>query len=163
MVLPRAVADSAPLLRVQNREHGDARIGYAGEIAPGRGLEELCDWTLCLRRSGYAVGVYIWETSTLRHVGNADAYREKMLERFKACNIVFVSEVDRDENVSRLLEMDYVWCFRAREFEDATYTACSCLVEMAAAGALCLCYPGKVNKEILGEEYPGYIKDYCEL
>lgn len=47
--------------------------------------------------------------------------------------------------------------------EDSTLEVSTKLVEMVAAGARCICYPSEINKELLGADYPFFIRSYEEF
>jgi len=57
------------------------------------------------------------------------------------------------------LESDFTWCWRNKELEDNTIEISTKLLESIYLGVPAICYPSKVNIDLLGKDYPYFIKE----
>ncbi len=138
------------------------RVGYAGKINPQWGILELLDWAERLRAQGVAIELHIASGKISdRSAGFAVAgLRAQLLSRIKALGGQFHGDLNRDDAMRLMAGMDYVWCWRPASLEEYTLELSTKLVEMAALGARCFCWPNAINRELLGEDYPFYITGF---
>lgn len=158
--MPPPIPDDLPMFAA---DHGPTptdrplKIGYAGKITPVWGVTELLDWTAALAAEGreFEIDVVANKISDSGVAGYATALRQ----RFQAEKVNHFADYNREQSISLMSEMDYVWCWRPAELEENTLELSTKLVEMVACGARCLCYPNATNVSVLGADYPFFMKD----
>ncbi len=146
-------------------EDGTIRIGYAGKINPQWGVVELLDWTEALRERGMKVELTIVANKIADRSGTTRirGFKAILLERFEALGVTFLEDLNREQSMSLMNTMDFVWCWRPGALEDQTLELSTKLIEMAAQGARCICYPNAINREVLGQDYPFFASDIDDV
>lgn len=135
------------------------KIGYAGKITPGWGVFELFEFVEKLRNDGVDVELYM-AANKISSSTNLKEFRQDIQNWFKKLDVKYYNNFNREQSLEMLSKMDFIWCFRPADFENATLELSTKLVESVAIGGRCLCYPSAINIESLGEDYPFFIKDY---
>ena len=146
-------------------EDGTIRIGYAGKINPQWGILELLDWTEALRERGMKVELTIAANKITDRSGmtRIRGFKTILLSRFEALGVSFHEDLNREQSMALMNTMDFVWCWRPGALEDQTLELSTKLIEMAAQGARCICYPNAINREVLGEDYPFFASDLDDV
>ena len=147
----------------RDNSKGQIKIGYAGKISPLWGVLELIEWTNELKKENFNIELTIIANKISDPVGNSREFRSKILYLFKINNIKHFTGFNRSQSIEKMQEMDYVWCYRPRKLEAVTLEVSTKLIEMASLGAQCICYPNKINKNLLGDTYNLFIKDKDDL
>ncbi|MEZ5656088.1 MAG: hypothetical protein R3E04_09415 [Sphingobium sp.] len=161
LALP-AVPDELPLAK--GVEHSEARklsIGYAGKINPDWGVTELLDCAQMLRKEGVDSEINI--VANKISDGLVPGFRTDILTRMAEAGAKHFSDFNRDQSMRLMVEMDFVWCWRPARLEENTLELSTKLVEMASCGARCICYPSKVNRELLGDDYPFFARNMSDI
>lgn len=159
LITPPAIPDDLP--ERQENKSSALKIGYAGKIAPDWGVGELVDWVEEIRsKTGIDVEVHVVanKISNSGIQGIAYGYAEEIKDKLNRPGVFHYQDYNRSQAMNLMASMDYVWCWRPPRLEDHTLELSTKLVEMCAVGASCICYPSRINKSILGEDYPFYIK-----
>ncbi len=138
------------------------KIGYAGKITPGWGVFELFEFVEKLRNDGVDVELYM-AANKISSSTNLKEFRQDIQNWFKKLDVKYYNNFNREQSLEMLSKMDFIWCFRPADFENATLELSTKLVESVAIGGRCLCYPSAINIESLGEDYPFFIKDYDDF
>ena len=94
---------------------------------------------------------------------NNNTYIEHMSKLLSLPHVKVYKGLDRIETLSLMKSMDYAWCWREPSFETTTREISMKLIENAALGVPCICYPSPINISILGQEYPYYSKEYKDF
>src|SRR5690606_18412730 len=92
-----------------------------------------------------------------------DGFREDILNKIKRSGAIHYTDLNRHQAMKLMAEMDFVWCWRPARLEDGTLELSTKLIEMAACGAKCICYPNEINKSALGADYPFFARDRNDL
>lgn len=165
--LPPVIPDQLPAVsqRWLTRTDGQIHIGYAGKINPEWGIVELLDWTERARSEGIDVVLHIVANKISEAAGGKthSGFRIDLLTRIQALRAQHHQSLNREQSMQLMSRMDYVWCWRPASLEDHTLELSTKLVEMAASGARCLCYPNDINKATLGSNYPFFVRNYDDL
>lgn len=162
--LPPVIPDVLPELKSRAAD-GVIKIGYAGKINPSWGIVELLDWVDQARVEGLVVELHIVanKISEVSGVTNTRGFRNEILSRIEKMNAIHHQSLNRELSMELMASMDYVWCWRPATLEEHTLELSTKLVEMAATGARCICYPNETNKITLGRDYPFFVKTYHEF
>ena len=162
--LPPVIPDFLPQLESRVPD-GVIKIGYAGKINPSWGIVELLDWVDQARAEGLMIELHIVanKISEVSGGNNSRGFRSEILSRIKTMNARHHQSLNRELSMELMASMDYVWCWRPATLEEHTLELSTKLVEMAAAGAKCICYPNEINRVTLGEDYPFLVKTYREF
>lgn len=162
--LPPIIPDALPQVahRWLNEFRGAIKIGYAGKINPEWGIVELLDWTERARKEGYEIELHIVANKISENAGGKGypGFRNNILSRMRGLEAQHHQTLNREQSMQLMSDMDYVWCWRPPSLEERTLELSTKLVEMAASGARCLCYPNEINKFTLGVDYPFFIRGY---
>lgn len=155
--VPTAILRSG---RQRNRKEPTFKIGYAGKIAPHWGIVELLDWVQELRLKGYTIELTIIgnKISGLPTPAQRRHFRNTILNRIKELGVIHHDGMQRKQALEILASMDFVWCYRPAELEDATLELSTKLVEAVAHNFAAICYPNTINKNLLGTDYPYFIQ-----
>ena len=155
-LLPPAIPDDieSSLHEVQ-QEQGIVHIGYGGKIYPHWGVEELILWTEEFVRRGLKICVHI----AMAKMYNDAEFIQHMKTLLALPHVKVYKGLDRTETMSLMRSMDYAWCWREATFEETTLEISMKLIENAALGVPCICYPSRVNIHVLGKEYGFFCKD----
>ncbi|WP_225205315.1 glycosyltransferase family protein [Novosphingobium huizhouense] len=159
--MPPAIPDDpypAQLPPIANRP---IRIGYAGKINPRWGISELLDWTRQLRLTGQEVELTV--VANKISASGVSGFVARIKEAFAELGVVHHVDFDRAQSMELMATMDYVWCWRPEELEEHTLELSTKLVEMVANGARCICYPSAINRSLLGEDYPYFVRWVADL
>lgn len=164
-LLPPPIPDDLPEITKSSDETKTIRIGYAGKITPNWGVDELLDWSAALNSDGVEVELHIVANRISNGSGakHVPGFREQILAKIEESGANHYDDFNREQSMELMAKMDFVWCYRPSELEDITLELSTKLVEMAAAGAACICYPSDVNKVTLGEDYPFFIRSEEEF
>ncbi|MBW0143686.1 hypothetical protein [Sphingomicrobium clamense] len=149
----------------RKRDEGPIRIGYAGKINPLWGILELLDWTETMRAEGLDVELTIVSNKFSNKSGGVHIHglRGEIMERLEALDATFHDGLNRRESMATMNKMDFVWCWRPATLEENTLELSTKLIEMVAQGARCICYPNAINRNVLGDDYAFYAKDYEDV
>lgn len=155
-LLPPAIPDDieSSLHEVQ-QEQGIVHIGYGGKIYPRWGVEELILWTEELVRRGLKICVHI----AIAKMYNDAEFIQHMKTLLALPHVKVYKGLDRTETMSLMRSMDYAWCWREATFEETTLEISMKLIENAALGVPCICYPSRVNIHVFGKKYGFFCKD----
>ena len=160
--IPALDVDTMP---APKRRSKTIRIGYAGKINPRWGIVELLDWAERLREEGAKVELHIVSNKISESAGrlHVPGFRKEMLARFEELGVKLQSNLNREAAIGFMQTMDYVWCWRPAELEEHTLELSTKLVEMVAFKGRCICYPNAINRDLLGEDYPFYVRDFDDF
>ncbi|QQF01591.1 glycosyltransferase [Sinorhizobium meliloti] len=165
--LPPVIPDNLPEVsgRWLTRTDGQIHIGYAGKINPEWGIVELLDWTKRARSEGFDVVLHIVANKISEAAGGKvqSGFRSDVLTQIEALKAQHHQSLNREQSMQLMSRMDYVWCWRPASLEDHTLELSTKLVEMAASGARCLCYPNDINRSTLASDYPYFVRNYDDL
>jgi lipopolysaccharide biosynthesis glycosyltransferase/glycosyltransferase involved in cell wall biosynthesis len=126
-------------------------IGYTGNVAPNWGLEELISCAENLAQHNIPVRLHIG----IAKIHKKDAtFVQSIKTLLQKSFIVRYEQLSRATSVELMSRMDYAWCYRQPEHADNTLELSTKLVESSALGVPCLCYPSRINKSLLGDDYP---------
>lgn len=143
-------------------ENSVLKIGYAGKITPGWGVFELFEFVENLKNDGINVELYM-AANKISSSTNLKEFRQDIQSWFKKLDVKYYNDFNREQSLEMLSRMDFIWCFRPADFENATLELSTKLVESVAIGGKCLCYPSAINIQSLGEDYPFFIKGYDDF
>ncbi len=160
--LPPIIPNNLPM--VTNSSTTKIKIGYAGKIAPMWGVKELLDWYEILSNQGYQLELHIVANKFSDKSFVFDpGFSSYIKSQISNLNVKLYSDFNRNQAMTCMSKMDFVWCFRPQSLEDHTLELSTKLVEMVASGARCLCYPSHINTELLGKSYPFFIKNLSDF
>jgi len=144
---------------------GPIRIGYAGKINPHWGISELLDWAQTFKAEGIELELDIVanKISNRSNGKTVPQFRERILQQMQMLGARHHASLNREQSMSLMADMDFVWCWRPPELEEHTLELSTKLVEMAAYDARCICYPNAANMEALGEGYPYFARDIDDI
>lgn len=165
-LLPPAVPPLDLEIAVRHRESDDrVSIGYAGKINPLWGVLELLEWAEDLRARGIGVDILLVSNkiSDRLHGERVPGMRKTLDRQIEKLDAVLEQGFNREQSMTALAAMDFVWCWRPAELEDVTLELSTKLVEMVANGARCICYPNTINREVLGEDYPFFAEGLDDI
>jgi len=147
----------------KNKEH--IVIGYAGKIQPDWGVLELIEETEKLNKMGYKIKLRIISSkiSNRSTIISGAGFAEKVKEYLKKDFIEYIYDVNRSSTIELLSDVDYIWSYRAAEFENSTLELSTKLLEGVALGLPLISYPSSIHKRVLGEKYPYFISEPSEL
>lgn len=137
------------------------RIGYAGKINPRWGVSELLEWTRQLRITGTDVELDV--VANKISPNGQPGFVQDIHKAFGELGVRHHADFDRAQSMALMAEMDFVWCWRPEELEDHTLELSTKLVEMVANGARCICYPSPINRALLGDDYPFFVRWVADL
>ncbi|UAB77824.1 glycosyltransferase [Erythrobacter sp. SCSIO 43205] len=158
---PPPIPDDLPEISIETQPNDKIRIGYAGKITPLWGADELLDWTMELKEKGIESELHIVANRISDGVGkkNVPGFGDAIREKIQSSAAFHYGDLNREASMNKMASMHFVWCYRPAALENNTLEVSTKLIEMAAAGAACLCYPSRINRELLGDDYPYFIKD----
>ena len=159
--MPPCIPDDLYPAQLPPIENRPIRIGYAGKINPRWGITELLDWTRQLRLTGEDVELHV--VANKISPGGETGFVKKIEEAFAELGVVHHADFDRARSMELMATMDYVWCWRPEELEEHTLELSTKLVEMVANGARCICYPSAINRSLLGDDYPFFVRWVADL
>lgn len=141
------------------------RLGYAGKVAPDWGVLELLRWSRELTDRGLALEVHvIWGRLSIHGPDGPEPDLARALEALLALPFVHVHlPMPRAAAMETMARMDLIWCWRPARLEEATLEFSTKLAEMLAVGCRCLAYPSPVNRLMLGDDYPFFLRDLDDL
>lgn len=162
--LPPVVPDGLPAATLRDAPDDVIRIGYAGKVNSRWGVIELLDWAERAMATGLRIELHI----VANRISNGpepgyENLRSEILERISRLGAHHYTDFNREASISLMATMDFVWCYRPARFEDITIELSTKLVETAALGARCICYPSSINVDTLGADYPFFVRDYAEF
>ena len=155
-LLPPAIPDQQPgASPILSRDASCIHIGYCGKAYPLYGLQQLVAWCLDLRESGLNIRLHC----IISKVYNETAYKI-FIDAIEQLDFVdMYHKLSREETMQIMRCMDYVWCWRTPDFEESTLEVSSKLIENISLGIPCICYPSKINVDLLGTAYGHYCRD----
>ncbi len=137
----------------------EINIGYAGKIMPNWGVEELLEWIYEFKNKNSKVKINlhiaankIWAPGELKK-----PFINKINELFSKVNVVHYKDFNREQCITLLQKMDYVWAWRPAKFEENTLELSTKLLEGVALKQRVICYPSNIHKNELGVDYPYFI------
>lgn len=133
-------------------------IGYGGKIYPNWGIEELINLCEVLYRDNFKIKLYIAQAKIYSQETFFSIIKNALNKSF----ITLYEGLSRRETMELMKSMDFVWCWRKPHFESTTLEISTKLIENAAMGLPCICYPSIVNQYLLGKDYPFFIKNFLE-
>ena len=162
--LPPPVPDDLPVANLISRR-SMIKIGYAGKINPDWGIVELIEWIKVIKLEGTPIELFIVanKISGQGPITTDASFVNKMRSEFASVGITHYEKLNRAQSMELMSEMDFVWCYRPPVLEDSTLEVSTKLIEMAAVGARCVCYPSVVNTGLLGSDYGFFIRNIDEL
>lgn len=165
--LPPVIPDDLPLLNFRERRRNNSqpiKIGYAGKINSEWGVIELLDWTDALKSEGVSVELHIVADS-IRNGPDAEHsnLKETIKPRLAAAGVFHYTGKNRADAIEIMASMDFVWCYRPPRLEDNTLELSTKLIEAVAMGSRCICFPNDINRDLLGEDYPFFVRDLAGL
>ena len=163
--LPPSTPDYIKSIPVTNRALTGTEeivIGYAGKVMPNWGVEELLEWVKVFNNT---VGN---PKISLKIVANKisapEPYRKqfvgKILRLIDEDYITHYKNLNREETLNVISNVDYVWAYRPASFENLTLELSTKLVESVSLGKRVITYPSEIHKDMLGNNYPYYVKDF---
>jgi FkbM family methyltransferase len=163
--LPPVVPTDMPAVVARlGADDGIVRIGYAGKVNSRWGVVELLEWAERARAEGRRIELHIVANKISN--GPEPGYenlRTEVLDRMQRIGAHYYADFNRQAAMGLMSRMDFVWCYRPSRLEDNTIELSTKLVEMVSLGARCFCYPSDVNRNVLGQEYPFYIRGYDDF
>ena len=162
---PPPIPDDLPVILSGVKSIGPVKIGYAGKITPLWGVDQMLDWTEELAQDGVRCELHIVANRISDGVGkkNVPGFGQSMRSKIERSSSSHYGDFNREAAMGKMAEMDFVWCYRPPDLEENTLEVSTKLIEMVGAGAACLCFPSDINRRLLGEDYPYFIKDVDDL
>ncbi|OYQ81600.1 hypothetical protein B9T19_02730 [Ignatzschineria sp. F8392] len=160
VLLPPSLPDNLDSLvstSLINKEIDTVYIGYAGKVQPNWGVEELITWCRELISQGINIQLHI-ATGKIYSSDRKDGFVNRINDLLSLPFIEVHTDLDRFGAMSLMKAMDYVWCYRSPVLEDSTLEVSTKLIEMAVLQKPALCYPSEINKNLLSNNYPFYVK-----
>lgn len=144
----------------QTNGNGAIKIGYAGKIQPNWGVLELIEEVKNLVSEGVAIELHIASGKISEGDGSQPGFKQEINQFIKKEDfITFYQSLSRTECQKLMSDMDYVWCYRPAQFENATLEVSTKLIEAVAEGQRAITYPSEINIKLLGDNYPFFIKE----
>lgn len=138
-------------------------IGYAGKLSPQWGILQLLIWADKINKIDKKIHITIISNKIQAKYGKVKSFKKVMEYYFQKDFVTHINGMKREDSIKVLSDMDYIWCYRPKGLEEGTLEISTKLVEMASLGSKCICYPNKINKNILGDRYPFYIKNFNDF
>lgn len=140
--------------RAIGRPEGDElRIAYLGKVSALWGLTELSLLFKQLRFSGVDFSGHLF-------IGKISRGAEEFLSDLAHMpEVQIMSSVDHQRGLAHLAKADIAYCWRPPKLEEHSLELSSKLVEAAALGVPVLAYPNQQNVDLLGEKYPGLVRE----
>lgn len=146
-----------------SRNKKEIKIGYAGKITPTWGVVELLEWVKKIQQENdIKIKLYI-ASNKISAPENGKTFRNYIHSFMKELEVEYFNDFNRDACMKMLDQMDFVWCWRPSQLEDNTLELSTKLLEAAVTGSRIINYPSAININVLGAEYPFYIKSYREF
>ncbi|MBQ9406244.1 MAG: glycosyltransferase, partial [Desulfovibrio sp.] len=138
-------------------------IGYAGKITPVWGVVQLLCWAERLRREGLPVTVTIAFNKIMARRNIRPRFTRFLQRYFDKDWVEVRNGLNRVQVSNMLSSMNFVWAWRPAFFENNTVELSTKLVEGAILARRCICYPSRINQELLGKGYPWFARDFTEF
>ncbi|MDD3266917.1 MAG: glycosyltransferase [Burkholderiales bacterium] len=140
-------------------------IGYAGKIQPDWGVLELLEFVAnfrTIRKIKLRIITSKIGAGSNFNV-NVDNFVNRVKKLLKEDFVELIENVNRDKSLELLSSVDFIWSFRPAYFEENTLELSTKLLEGLSLGIPTICYPNKINKDLLGDEYQYFIKNVDDL
>lgn len=147
------------------KESKETIIGYAGKIQPDWGVLELIKETEKLVQNGHKIKLRIISSkiSWRGTIKSGEGFVEEVKKYLKKDFVEYIKNVNRDEAIDLLSDVDFIWCYRDEVFENSTLELSTKLLEAVSLGKPLISYPSLIHKQVLGNDYPYYLKDPSDL
>jgi len=156
-----------PDIKITAKKRSDncCLIGYAGKIQPDWGVVDLIEEVCKLRSKGMDIRIRIITSkiSSKSTFQDGAGFIEKMNDLLKYDFIEVVRNVNREKTIKLLSDVDFIWSYRPGEFESTTLELSTKIIEAIALNKKTICYPGEINKRLLGEDYKYFLTDVDSL
>jgi len=164
-IFPPPIPDDLPQLSPRDGTNATVTIGYAGKVTPFWGIDELLNWSRELSIEGGHTELHIVANRISDGVGKkgVSGFGDAMKAKIEAQPCIHYPDFNRRAAMNLMAQMDFVWCYRPPQLEDNTLELSTKLVEMIASGAACICYPSAMNRKLLGDDYPYFVRNIWDL
>ncbi|WP_177428435.1 glycosyltransferase, partial [Candidatus Venteria ishoeyi] len=139
----------------------EVMIAYSGKIQPDWGVIDLIEHVKKLRDKNINIKLRIisGKISYGSNFKSGEGFVERVNDLLKLDFIEYIKDVNRESSLQLLGDADYIWCYRPSYFEKNTLELSTKLLEALSLGKPTICYPNKINQELLGIKYPYFIKE----
>lgn len=141
-------------------------IGYAGKIQPDWGVLELIEAAMSMNGMGFNIKLKIITSKISKGSNfnvNSSGFIDRIRELLKLDFIELVEGVNRSKVLELLKSVDFIWSFRPKYFEENTLEISTKLLEGVSLGIPTICYPNKINQDLLGKDYKYFIDNEHDL
>ena len=159
------IVDSIPQNLPSGGLSNNITIGYAGKIQPEWGILDLLQSVNHLNHKGHKIKVIIISSkiSSNSNFTSDPDFITKIKTMLQSNHVTYLENLNRQEALEKLSSVDIVWCYRPDYFEENTLELSTKLLEGLSINKPVICYPNNINKNLLGEDYPYYLKHVNEL
>ena len=77
--------------------------------------------------------------------------------------VEYIKNVNRQTVMEILQSSNFIWAYRPAYFENLTLELSTKLLEGVSLGVPTICYPNAINKRVLGNKYPYFMTEPCQL
>lgn len=160
--VPPMVPDKVQKQKSPSKSNQSKKIVYAGKFDEQWGVLEMFETFRELHSLDNGVELHVYGEK-IHNPSKCAEFENKIKGYLKMPGVVWHKGVERAVVLDNLPSYDLAWAWRRPELDKDTHEISTKFLEYSSSSLPIVCLDGGMNKSLLGEDYPLFVEEQCEL